>query len=69
VRVTERNTHTETHTLKESIGVKSGVALFGETVFTLVPEQKEAQVLEILKRYDNSILIQSEIDNVGARLF
>ena len=52
----------------DSIGVKSGVALFGETVFTLVPEQKEAQVLEILKRYDNNILIQSEIDNVGARL-
>jgi len=52
----------------DSIGVKSGVALFGETVFTLVPEQKEAQVLEILKRYDNGILIQSEIDNVGARL-
>ena len=51
-----------------SIGVKSGVALFGETVFTLVPEQKESQVLEILKRYDNGILIQSEIDNVGARL-
>jgi pantoate kinase len=50
------------------IGVKCGVALFGETVFTLIPKEKESQVLEILKKYDNSILIQSEIDNVGARL-
>ncbi|MFB5645695.1 MAG: pantoate kinase [Nitrosopumilaceae archaeon] len=50
-----------------NIGVKCGVALFGETIFTLVPKEKESQVLEILKKYDN-ILIQSEIDNVGARL-
>jgi len=49
------------------IGVRCGVALFGETVFTLVPKEKESQVLEILKKYDN-ILIRSEIDNVGARL-
>lgn len=51
-----------------NIGVKCGVALFGETVFTLVPKEKEAQVLEILKKYDNNILIRSQIDNVGARL-
>lgn len=51
-----------------SIGVKCGVALFGETVFTLIPKEKESQVLEILKKYDNNILIQSEIDNAGARL-
>lgn len=51
-----------------SIGVKCGVALFGETVFSLVPKEKESQVLEILKKYDNGILIQSKIDNVGARL-
>ena len=51
-----------------NIEVRCGVALFGETVFTLVPKEKEAQVLEILKKYDNNILIQSQIDNVGARL-
>ena len=50
------------------IGVKCGVALFGETIFTLVPKEKELQVLEILKKYDNGILIRSKIDNVGARL-
>ncbi len=50
------------------IGVKCGVALFGETIFTLVPEEKESKVLEILKKYDNNIILQTEIDNVGARL-
>jgi len=50
------------------IGVRCGVALFGETVFTLIPEEKELQVLEILKKYDNNIILQTEIDNVGARL-
>ncbi len=51
-----------------SIGVKCGVALFGETVFTLIPEEKESKVLEILEKYDNNIILQPEIDNVGARL-
>ncbi len=51
-----------------NIGVRCGVALFGETVFTLVPEEKESKVLEILEKYDNNIILQTEIDNVGARL-
>ncbi|HET6517906.1 MAG TPA: GHMP kinase [Nitrosopumilaceae archaeon] len=51
-----------------NIGVKCGVALFGETIFSLVPKEKEIQVLKILKKYDDNILIQSQIDNVGARL-
>ena len=51
-----------------NIGVKCGVALFGETIFSLVPKEKEAKVLEILKKYDNNILIHSQIDNIGARL-
>jgi len=51
-----------------SIGVRCGVALFGETVFTLIPEEKESKVLEILKKYDNNVILQTEIDNVGARL-
>lgn len=52
-----------------SIGVKCGVALFGETIFSLVPQDKEEKVLEILKKYENNVIIQSEIDNVGARLY
>ncbi len=51
-----------------NIGVKCGVALFGETIFSLVPKEKEEQVLEVLKKYDSNKIIQSEIDNVGARL-
>lgn len=51
-----------------NIGVKCGVALFGETIFSLVPKEKEEQVLEIFKKYDSNVIIQSEIDNIGARL-
>lgn len=51
-----------------NIGVKCGVALFGETIFSLIPKEKEEQVLEVLKKYDSNKIIQSEIDNVGARL-
>ena len=50
------------------IGVKCGVAFFGETVFTMVPYSKEEQILQVLKKYNNNIILQTEIDNVGARL-
>ena len=48
-------------------GFKAGVAMFGETVFTLVPKSKEEQVMEILKKYDG-IIIKSSIDTTGARI-
>jgi len=47
-------------------GIKCGVAMFGETVFTLVPKSKEEQVMKILKKYDG-IVIKSGIDKSGAR--
>src|SRR5438445_4285289 len=49
-------------------GFKCGVAMFGETIFTLVPKSKEAQVIEILKKYDDGIMIKSSIDTSGARV-
>ena len=49
-------------------GVKCGVALFGETIFSLVSQEQEQKVLDILNKYDDGIVIQSKIDNVGARL-
>ena len=49
-------------------GIKCGVALFGETIFTLIPTQMENKVIEILKKYQDGIIIKSKIDNVGARL-
>ncbi|MGI0011543.1 MAG: pantoate kinase [Nitrosopumilaceae archaeon] len=50
-----------------SNGFKCGIAMFGETVFTLVPKSKEDQVMQILKKY-NGIVIQSKIDKSGARV-
>jgi len=48
-------------------GIKCGVAMFGETVFTLVPKSKEVQVMKILKKYDG-IVIKSGIDKSGVRV-
>ena len=48
--------------------IKCGIALFGETIFSLVTKEKKQTVLEILKKYDDGIIITSRIDNSGARL-
>jgi len=49
-------------------GIKCGVALFGETVFTMIPSNMEQKVLDVLKKYDDGIIIKSRIDNSGVRL-
>jgi len=49
-------------------GIRCGVALFGETIFSLVTPTQEKTLFEILKKYEKCIVIQSEIDNTGARL-
>ena len=49
-------------------GINCGVAMFGETVFSLVPRSKENKVVDILKKYDDGIIITSKIDNIGARI-
>jgi pantoate kinase len=48
-------------------GFKSGVAMFGETIFTLVPKIKGSQVIKILEKY-NGMIIKTEIDKSGARI-
>ena len=48
-------------------GFKCGVAMFGETVFTLVPKSNESAVLKILKKY-HGIIITTEIDKSGVRV-
>ena len=48
-------------------GIKCVVALFGETLFSLIPSRKKQKVLQILKKYDGHI-ISSRINNSGARL-
>lgn len=49
-------------------GIKCGVALFGETVFTMIPKEKEEHVLQMLKKYSEAIIIKSKLDNQGARV-
>ncbi len=48
-------------------GFKCGVAMFGETVFTLVPKTEESKVLHILEKYQDGIIIKTEIDKSGVR--
>ena len=48
--------------------IKCGIALFGETIFSMVPHKEESKVLEILQKYSDGILIKSELDNSGARV-
>ena len=43
-------------------------ALFGETVFSMIPKEDEDKVLEILQKYSDGIVIKSELDENGARL-
>jgi pantoate kinase len=49
-------------------GIRCGVALFGETIFTLVRPEMEEKVVSILEKYPDGIIIKSKIDQVGARL-
>jgi pantoate kinase len=48
--------------------IKCGIALFGETIFSMIPEKSEKKVLEILEKYSDGIIIKSELDNAGARV-
>jgi pantoate kinase len=49
-------------------GIKSGVALFGETVFSMIPKELEVKVLEIVKKYPEGKIITSQLDVQGARV-
>jgi len=49
-------------------GIKCGIALFGETIFSLVTNNEQQKVKEILKQFDDGLIISSKIDNSGARL-
>jgi len=48
--------------------IKCGVALFGETVFSLVTKDEKNKVKALLKQFDDGLIITSKIDNSGARL-
>jgi len=48
--------------------IKCGVALFGETIFIMISKEKEGNVLKILEKYSEGIIIKSELDEQGARI-
>ena len=48
--------------------IKCGIALFGETVFSMIPKKDEDKVLKILQKYSDGIVIKSELDDSGARV-
>jgi len=48
-------------------GIGASVALFGQTVFTLVPEERAEEAVNALKRFEGTLLVSS-IDNKGARV-
>jgi pantoate kinase len=49
-------------------GIKSGIALFGETVFSMIPKEFENKVIEIVKKYPEGKIITSQLDVLGARV-
>jgi len=57
----------EVITILHKNGIKCGVALFGETIFSLVTKNEKEKVREILKQFDDGLIITSKIDNSGAR--
>lgn len=48
-------------------GFKCGVAMFGETVFTLVPKSEKSDILKIFEKF-HGIIITTEIDKSGVRV-
>ena len=49
-------------------GIGCGVALFGETVFSMVPKEDEDKVAKIAAGYPGGTVIRSELDHAGARV-
>ena len=48
--------------------IKCGIALFGETIFSMIPKENENKVLRILEKFSDGIIIKSELDDIGARV-
>ena len=48
--------------------ISCGIALFGETVFSMILRSKEQHLLNILSEYKDCTIIRSELDDIGARV-
>jgi pantoate kinase len=64
--LTEGRCRAPVRALREA-GFDCSVALFGETVFTIVPEERESEVAGILRRFEGTLLV-CDIDGSGARV-
>ena len=51
----------------KSHGIEAGVALFGETIFTIVPLDRENYAKQCLKSFEGHLIV-CNIDNTGARV-
>jgi pantoate kinase len=51
----------------KSHGIEAGVALFGETIFTIVPLDRVNYAKQCLKSFEGTLIV-SNIDNTGARV-
>jgi pantoate kinase len=51
----------------EASGIESSVALFGQTVFTLVPHARAEEARDALKGFGGTLLV-CNIDSSGARV-
>jgi pantoate kinase len=52
----------------KALGIESSVALFGQTVFTLVPQVRAKQARDALKSFGGTLLV-CNVDSNGARVF
>ena len=64
--LTEGKTKLPIQKLK-SQGFECGIALFGETIFTIVPNHQIMQVKDCLRNFDGKLIV-CNIDNTGARM-
>ncbi|MDQ3717529.1 MAG: GHMP kinase [Thermoproteota archaeon] len=48
-------------------GIKSSVALFGQTVFTVVSEERASEAADILRQFGGTLIV-CNIDTAGARM-
>lgn len=64
--LTEGRCRAPVRALREA-GFECSVALFGETVFTVVPEERAKEAADVLRKFEGTLLV-CDIDGRGARV-
>lgn len=65
--LTEGRCRAPVRALREA-GFECSVALFGETVFTIVPEARAGEAAGVLQKFFEGTLLVCDIDGRGARV-